>query len=150
MLHLLRERAAEAGVRNLDSVQAGFLSYEHVGPLAHAVYTRNALHHLPDFWKALALTRIAQILRPDGVLLVRDLIYDFETADAEHSIERWLDGAADDAAQGYTRDELAQHVRCEYSTFRWLFEPMLAAAGFQIVSADYRRSVYASYTCVKR
>ena len=149
MLHFLRERAAEAGVRNLDSVRAGFLSYEHVGPLAHAVYTRNALHHLPDFWKALALTHIAQILRPGGFLLVRDLIYDFEPTDAEHSLERWLDGAADDAARGYTRDELAEHVRCEYSTYHWLFEPMLAAAGFEIVSAEYRRSVYASYTCVK-
>jgi hypothetical protein len=51
MLELLRQRAAAAGVANLECVQAGFLSYRHAGPPADAVYTRNALHQLPDFWK---------------------------------------------------------------------------------------------------
>ena len=55
----LRERAAAAGLANLDCVRAGFLSYEHSGPPADGVYTRNALHQLPDFWKAVALDRIA-------------------------------------------------------------------------------------------
>ena len=78
MLQLLRERAAAAGVANLECVQAGFLSYQHAGPPADAVYTRNALHQLPDFWKALALDRIGRMLRPGGVLRLRDLIYDFQ------------------------------------------------------------------------
>jgi hypothetical protein len=34
---------------NLDCVQAGFLTYEHIGPPADGVYTRNAIHHLPDY-----------------------------------------------------------------------------------------------------
>jgi hypothetical protein len=34
--------------------------------------------------------------------------------------------------------------------YRWLFEPMLSVAGFDIIDADYRRNVYASYTCVRR
>jgi hypothetical protein len=41
-------------------------------------------------------------------------------------------------------------VRTEHSTYRWLFEPVLSATGFDIVDVDFRRSVYASYTCVKR
>ena len=45
---VLRQRAAAAGVANLECVQAGFLSYQHAGPSADAVYTRNALHQLPD------------------------------------------------------------------------------------------------------
>ena len=77
MLAVLRERAADAGLRNLDCVRAGFLSYSHAGPPADGVYTRHALHQLPDFWKALALDRIARMLRPGGVLRLRDLIYDF-------------------------------------------------------------------------
>jgi Methylase involved in ubiquinone/menaquinone biosynthesis len=67
MLALLRERAGDAGLDNLDCVRAGFLSYAHAGPPADAVYTRHALHQLPDFWKALALDRIARMLRPGGV-----------------------------------------------------------------------------------
>jgi hypothetical protein len=38
----------------------------------------------------------------------------------------------------------------EHSTFRWLLEPMLAAAGFEILTADFSGSVYGTYTCRKR
>jgi ubiquinone/menaquinone biosynthesis C-methylase UbiE len=146
----LRGRAAEAGISNLDLVPAGFLSYEHAGPPADAVYTRNALHQLPDFWKAVALDRIAKMLRPQGVLRLRDLIFDFQPAEAGEILERWLDGAVDDPTRGYTREDYAEHLRTEYSTFRWLLEPMLAAAGFDIVQVDFQGSVYGAYTCVKR
>src|SRR5262245_53298422 len=60
----LRDRVAGAGVPNVVCVQAGFLSYEHTGAPADAVFTRNAVHQLPDFWKVLALDRIARLLRP--------------------------------------------------------------------------------------
>lgn len=149
MLALLRDRASAAGLTNLESVQAGFLTYEHVGPPADGVYTRNALHHLPDFWKALALQRIARIMQPGAVLRIRDLIYDFQLSDADEVFDRWFANAADDPSVGYTGNELAEHVRTEYSTFRWLFEPMLATAGFEIVTAEFDGSVYGAYTCVK-
>jgi SAM-dependent methyltransferase len=150
MLQALRERAAAAGVDNLRCVQAGFLSYRHVGPPADAVYSRNALHQLPDFWKAVALDRIGRMMRPGGVLRLRDLVYDFQPSEADAVFQRWLDGAADDPTQGYTRADLAEHIRSEYSTFRWLLEPMLAAAGFEILTADFSRSVYGAYTCRRR
>jgi len=149
MLALLRERAATAGLANVECVQAGFLSYQHTGPPAGAVYTRNALHQLPDFWKALALERIAKLLRPGGVLRLRDLIFDFRPAEAEAVLDGWLDGAAEDPSRGYTREDFAEHLRTEFSTFRWLLEPMLTAAGFTIVTASFERSVYGAYTCVK-
>ena len=40
MLGRLRERVAAAGLANLDCVRAGFLSYQHAGPPADAVYSR--------------------------------------------------------------------------------------------------------------
>jgi ubiquinone/menaquinone biosynthesis C-methylase UbiE len=150
MLESLRRRAAAAGVRNLEIVQAGFLSYQHAGPAADAVYTRNALHQLPDFWKAVALDRIGRMLRPGGVLRLHDLIYDFQPSEADTVFQRWLDNAADDPARGYTRADLAEHIRTEHSTFRWLLEPMLAITGLEIVSADFSGSVYGAYTCRKR
>jgi ubiquinone/menaquinone biosynthesis C-methylase UbiE len=150
MVEFLRARSGEAGVRNIDCVQAGFLSYEHTGPPLDGVHTRHALHQLPDFWKAVALDRIARMLRPGGVLLLRDLIYDFAPAEADEVFDRWLDGAADDPARGYTPEDYAEHIRSEYSTFRWLLEPMLTRAGFDIVGVEFTRSVYGCYTCVKR
>lgn len=149
MRDMLRERAAADGLATLECVRGGFLTYEHSGALADAVYTRHALHQLPDFWKVLALRRIARMLRPGGVLRLRDLIYDVAPQDTESLMERWLANASEDAATAYTREELAEHIRTEHSTFRWLFEPMLTAAGFEIADSSFSGSVYASYTCVK-
>jgi ubiquinone/menaquinone biosynthesis C-methylase UbiE len=149
MLKALRNRASELALDNLECIQAGFLSYEHAGPPADAVYTRNALHQLPDFWKALALTRIAALMRSGGVLRLRDLIYDFQPSQAEAVFTRWFGRAATDPTRGYTREDFAEHIRTEHSTFRWLLEPMLSAAGFEIATADFDGSVYGTYTCIK-
>ncbi|MGZ8751985.1 MAG: class I SAM-dependent methyltransferase [Acidimicrobiia bacterium] len=149
MIDALRRSVADSGLANVDCIRGGFLTYEHSGPPVDAVYTRNALHHLPDFWKGVALERIASVLRPGGVLLVRDLIYDFQLSEADDAFDRWFDCAVDDPTRGYTRDDFIEHIRSEHSTYRWLFESLLTAAGFDIVDVEFRRSVYGAYTCVK-
>ncbi|MER6948492.1 class I SAM-dependent methyltransferase [Nonomuraea sp. NPDC000554] len=149
MQGFLQGRAADAGLSNIDFVRAGFLSYEHVGPPVDAVYTRNALHQLPDFFKAIALDRISGLLRPGGVLRLRDLIYDFQPTEAEAVFDRWFAWATTNPAEGYTVEEYAEHVRTEFSTFRWLLEPMITAAGFRIVQSSFHGSVFGTYTCIK-
>lgn len=135
---------------NVTVVQAGFLGYAHEGPPADGVYTRHALHQLPDFWKAVALDRIAGLLRPGGVLRIRDLIYDFAPAEVDDVFAGWFAGAAADPAAGYTAADYAEHIRAEHSTFRWLFEPMLERAGFDIVDVEFQSRLYGAYTCVRR
>src|SRR5450759_4836214 len=100
MLRVVRDRATAAGLENLECVQAGFLSYQHAGAPVDAVYTRNALHHLPDFWKGLALVRMAAMMRTGGVLRLHDIIYDFKPLEAETVLAGWLDGASADPARG--------------------------------------------------
>jgi ubiquinone/menaquinone biosynthesis C-methylase UbiE len=135
---------------NVELVPAGFLSYEHTGAPADAVHTRNALHQLPDFWKGVALDRIARILRPGGVLRLHDLVYDFVPAEAPELFRQWFAGAATDPAAGYTAEDYAVHIRTEHSTYRRLLEPLLDAAGFDIVDAAFERRLYGTYTCVRR
>ena len=147
MLKVAGKEATRLGIDNVEFVQAGFLSYEHGGEPADFVYSRNALHHLPDFWKAIALDRIAGFLRPGGVFRLCDLVFSFDPSDAKSSVETWLSGAAEHPAAGWTRSELETHLRDEHSTFTWLLEPMLERAGFKIRKADYRASAYAAYVC---
>lgn len=150
MIAHLRTRAQEAGV-TLELLQAGFLSYEHVGEPADAVFARHALHQLPDFWKVVALHRIARILRPGGVLRLRDLVYHFPSATTEQVMDAWVAGGVDDPEQGYTGADYAKHVRTEHSTFRWLLEPMLDHAGFDIAAVEYDDAgLFGAYTCVRR
>jgi SAM-dependent methyltransferase len=145
MLAALR---AKAGPDQLECVRGGFLSYAPAGP-ADGIYTRNALHQVPDFWKALALRRMAGMLRPGGVLRLLDLVYDFQPGEAGAVLDGWFAGAAADPAQGYTAADYAEHIRTEHSTFRWLLEPMIAAAGFEVADVSYERRLYGAYTCVK-
>jgi ubiquinone/menaquinone biosynthesis C-methylase UbiE len=150
MIRMLRDRVAQLGLDNVAVVQAGFLSYEHTGEPADFVFSRNALHQIPDFWKGIALARIAAMLAPGGLLRLRDLVFDFEPSEAGEFIPAWMAGAVDDPARGWTADELAEHVRIEYSTYSWLFEPMLERTGFEILEHDYVRRAYGAYTCRRR
>jgi SAM-dependent methyltransferase len=145
MLELARSRAG-----SVEWVEAGFFSYEHTGEPPQLVHSRHALHHLPDFWKGVALARIHDLLAPGGVLVLRDLVYDFEPAESEHRIEEWLAAAAPNAADGWAREELEAHVRDEHSTFSWLLEPLLAHAGFDIREREVAGGIYSTYVTVRR
>ena len=74
-------------------------------------------------------------------------MFDFGPADADEFIPAWMAGGVDDPTRGWTPDELAEHVRIEFSTYRWLFEPMLERVGFEILDVDYVRRAYGAYTC---
>jgi SAM-dependent methyltransferase len=134
----------------VEWVEAGFLTYEHVGEPPQLVHSRNALHHLPDFWKGVALVRVHDLLAPGGIFVLRDLAYDFEPHETESRIGEWLAGAAPTPAEGWTRGELEEHVRDEHSTFAWLFEPLLSRTGLEILERDVRGGIYATYVCRAR
>jgi ubiquinone/menaquinone biosynthesis C-methylase UbiE len=150
MTTLLCQRITDAGIENVTVVQSGFLSYQHIGEPVGFVFSRNALHQLPDFWKGIALSRIAAMLEPGGIFRVHDLVFDFEPSESEQRIPAWMAGAVDDPTRGWTADELAEHVRIEYSTYSWLFEPMLERTGFEILDRAYVRGAYGAFTCRRR
>jgi len=150
MTGALTRHIRESQVKNVEVVQAGFLSYEHHGDPADIVFSRNALHHLPDFWKAVALVRITAALRPGGIMRVRDLIFDFDPEVADDRIESWMSGAVSDPSVGFTANELAVHVRTEFSTYSWVFEQILDKVGLEVGDRSYVRAAYGAYTCTKR
>jgi len=131
----LEAKVADLGLGNVEIVQSGFLTYEHAGDPADFIYSRYALHHLPDFWKALALSRLRRILRPGGVLRVWDVVYDFAPDEAEDRIETWCATGGDSVEGEWSRAELEEHVRDEHSTFSWVLEPMMVRSGFEIAQA---------------
>jgi ubiquinone/menaquinone biosynthesis C-methylase UbiE len=138
MLTRLRAKVSELGLDNVELVQAGFLSYLHDGPPADFVYSRFALHHLPDFWKAVALMRVWRIMRPGGMLRLWDVVYDFAPSEVVERLEGWFATAGDSVETDWTRAELEEHVRDEHSTFSWLMEAIIERTGFEVL--DARRS----------
>jgi ubiquinone/menaquinone biosynthesis C-methylase UbiE len=150
MVARLGEQVTAAGLRNVSVVHGGFLSFALPAAPVDFVFSRNALHQVPDFWKGIALARVAEMLAPGGVLRLHDLVFDFDPADADARMDAWMAGAVDDPAKGWTADELAEHVRLEYSTYSWLFEPMLERTGFEILGRTYVRGAYGAFTCRRR
>jgi ubiquinone/menaquinone biosynthesis C-methylase UbiE len=137
MLHRLRTKVEESNLSNVEVVQSGFLTYEHLGDPADFVYSRFALHHLPDFWKTMALERVRRIVHRGGILRLWDVVYNFDPTEAEDRIEAWCAMGGNDVEGEWIRAELEEHVRDEHSTFNWLLEPMIERSGFEIEDAVY-------------
>jgi ubiquinone/menaquinone biosynthesis C-methylase UbiE len=137
MLRRLRDKVEASGLGNVEAVRAGFLTYEHTGQPADFVYSRFALHHLPDFWKAVALDRLRRFIRPGGVLRLWDVVYDFAPSEAEERIEAWCATGGETVDAEWSRAELEEHVRDEHSTFSWILEPMIRRTGFEIERAEH-------------
>jgi SAM-dependent methyltransferase len=134
--------------RGIEAVEGGFLTYEPEDEQVDLVHSRNALHHLPDFWKVVALDRVAQMLKPGGALILEDIVYSFAPSEAAKAIEQWLERAPTNPARGWTAEELAEHIRSEQSTFSWLLEPILDRTGFDITDHRYSENqICAAYTC---
>jgi ubiquinone/menaquinone biosynthesis C-methylase UbiE len=151
MLGVMRRTAERRGIRNVEFVQRGFLTYEHQGEPADFAITRHALHLLPDFWKVEALRRVRAALKPRGVFFLQELVYSFEPADAAAAVQRWVERAPDEGEGPFSRAFFEEHVREKYSTYAWLFEEMLTRTGFDVLEKAYAETqAHAQYTCVKR
>ena len=150
MIEAARAKAAESGTAGVEFVLAGLLSYEHRGAPADFAYSRNALHHLPGLLEGdRALRRLAALLVPGGMSAPRPcvLVRHRGTRSAHRGLARLAANAPED---GWTRDELATHLRDEYSTFTWLLEPMIVAGVRRFAAAEYTpNGVHAAYVCVK-
>ncbi len=152
MLERLRSKVAEAGFDNVETVEAGFVSYEHKGAPVDVAYSRYALHHVPDFWKARALVRLARCMRPGGLLRLWDIVYSFAPEEADGRIEQWCASIPETGEEtDWVRADVEEHVRDEHSTFTWLLEPLLERSGFDIQATDYTDDgIFAKYLARRR
>jgi len=137
MLERLRSKVDELAIDSIEVSAAGFLTYDHVGEPADIVYSRYALHHLPDFWKVMALRRVRSMLRVGGVFRLWDVVYNFDVDEAHERIEAWCAPFGEEVEGDWARWEMEEHVRDEHSTFAWLLEAMFDRTGFALDAAEY-------------
>jgi ubiquinone/menaquinone biosynthesis C-methylase UbiE len=140
-----RWKAQSQGLTNIECCHGGFLTYVHSGDPLDAIITSMALHHLPDFWKHKALSRLNGMLKDGGRLFLADVV--FSDNEYEKNIQAWmtrLTEAGSDMAGNVSR-----HVSKEHSTFTWIMEGLLVRSGFEIDRAEYSEGVLAKYFCTK-
>jgi len=147
MLDYAAKKSGKNGISNIQFCHGGFLSYAHKDAPVDFVVTSLALHHLPDFWKGVALQKMHALLKPAGRLFIADVVY--SGTHPEEDIARWMTGLEQKGGHALVEDAQI-HVREEYSTQAWIMEGLLETAGFEIEKADYDQGIFAQYLCRKK
>lgn len=148
MITYAKQKAQNMEINNISFYQAGFLSYEHSGRPLDVIVSNVALHHLPDFWKMVALKRIYKFLKKNGIFYLSDAIFSFPIEEYDHKINNWIEIMKEKVGINFAK-EAQMHIKKEYSTFDWVIEEMLHRSGFEF---DIRRKddFFAVYHCKKK
>jgi ubiquinone/menaquinone biosynthesis C-methylase UbiE len=142
------KKKLDGDIHNLRFINAGFLSYEQVGEPVDLVITKAAFHHLPDFWKQIALLRINRMLKMGGLLYIHDVVFQFDPREYDAKIDSWIAGFEKVAGEEF-RSEVETHIRDEYSTFGWIMNGMLDKAGFSVEKCRSDDGFLTEYACRK-
>ena len=126
---------------------AGLLSFAYQPNSYDLIVSEFTLHHLPDFWKAVAMSRIFGALKPGANFYLRDIVFVSMPDGCERSVEQWADFNIKN--HDFGRDSVVTHMRDEYSTFGWVMERMLTEVGFDLVSVDYHAPMHGTYLLQK-
>lgn len=149
MIEQAIHKAKKNNISNIQFINAGFLSYEHKEEPVDVVLTKAALHHLPDFWKQIALLKMNQMLKIGGVLYIYDVVFDFDPSEYLPRMNQFI-SAYEVAAGEEFKAEVETHFRDEYSTFSWILEGMLTRAGFKIEKKNPSQGgIVIEYFCKK-
>jgi 2-polyprenyl-3-methyl-5-hydroxy-6-metoxy-1,4-benzoquinol methylase len=142
MLRLAEIQARDRKVA-VRTQSAGLLSFAYRPDTYDLIVSEFTLHHLPDFWKAVALSRIHGALKPGASFYLRDIVYVSMPDGSERDVGAWADFNIKN--HDFARDSVITHMRDEYSTFGWVMERMLTDVGFTLVSADYHAPLHGTY-----
>ena len=126
---------------------SGMLSFAYEPNSYNLIVSEFTLHHLPDFWKAVALSRIFGALKPGASFYLRDIVFVSMPDGSERDIDQWADFNIKN--HDFARDTVVSHMRDEYSTFGWVIERMLTEVGFTLISADYHAPMHGTYLLQK-
>jgi len=134
MLKYARKKAESRDIDNVEFLTGGFLTYQHQGAPLDCVVSQIALHHLPDFWKQIALLRIAGMLKEGGRFCLRDVVYSFEISEYKDYFTKFISQASIRCGDEFAH-LMSNHVKNEYSTMDWIMERMIDRAGFEQTKA---------------
>lgn len=139
-------KSINAGISNIEFHHAGFLTYEHNDLPVDIAVTTFAFHHLPDFWKGVALKRVNSMLKPGGYFYIHDVI--LEETNALENIAALIDKLGMLGGK-LLREDTEKHFKDEYSTYDWVIDDLLLRAGFIMKSKQIDDGVLGTYVCSK-
>ena len=146
MIDYAGKKALQERVNNIEFHLGGFLSHEHYGPPVDVIVTTLAFHHLPDFWKGIALKRMNAMLKPGGLLYMRDVI--LEEANAVENIATFIETLSAKGGQ-MIKEGTEKHFKEEFSTYDWIMDGLFTKSGFSVKRKTMVDGVLGTYLCIK-
>jgi putative AdoMet-dependent methyltransferase len=147
MIDFAKMKAESQNKVNIQFYNAGFLTFENYDKPFDVIVTQLALHHLPDYWKMMALRRIYGMLKEGGIFYLRDVVFPSLIQDYDSYFNNIITDLKKSAG-----DEIAEeteiHIREEFSTLDWIMEGLLKNAGF-CIEAVKGDGFIVSYLCKK-
>ena len=149
MIEYAQDKAARLGIKNICFLNAGFLNRSLPSEKYDAVVSQLALHHLPEFWKSVAIDNISRILKPGGIFYLLDSILSFDVAAYSKSLTGIIDFARNKMGDKIA-DEIIINIRDEYPAYDWSIENLLAKCGFRIDKKIRYTDIMSLYISVKQ
>ena len=110
--------------------------------------TKAAFHHLPDFWKQIALLRINKMLKTGGLLYIHDVVFHFDPQEYVSRIDSWISGFEKAAGEEF-RSAVETRIRDAFSTFNCIMNGMLERSGFAVEKCRSDDGFVTEYACRK-
>ena len=148
MIDYAKNKISKNNISNVTFINDGFLTYDHKDEPVDCIVSQYALHHLPDFWKQIALKNLNTCLAKDGILYLKDIVFSIKMGKHEKTIDYAVENFKQTAGEKMS-EEFITHVKEEFSTYDWIMEEMLYRTGFEILNADYGENFITLYTCKK-
>lgn len=131
---------------SISYVSGGFLTFEGDEGNFDLATSSFSFHHLPDFFKFIALKRVRSLLRDDGYFFIQDVI--IEKGDYEANINALIDYQFS-VGGDFLREDVIQHFKEEFSTFDWIIEGLIKRSGFMIEKKQFQGGLLGWYLLKK-
>lgn len=146
MLKIAKSKAKMNAIKNIEFCQSGALQFR-LAREVDVVFSKWAFHHLPDYWKQVALLNFNKLLKINGILLLADWVFRFDS-DYEAYMESIFGNLSNHFDNDFV-DEAKLHVKEEFSTFDWILRGMIERAGFFIEKMDAEDPLASEFLCRK-
>lgn len=147
MLKIAKKKNKEEKTTSLKFIKSGFLNFEAKANSFDFVVTSYAFHHLPDFWKSIALSRIFNMLKPKGIFYIQDVV--IKESNCLENINSFIKHQEKQGGAFLKQDAIG-HFKEEFSTFDWIFEKLLEKNGFEVMEKEYQFDLIGKYFCRKK
>ncbi|MHC1761423.1 MAG: class I SAM-dependent methyltransferase [Negativicutes bacterium] len=148
MIKFAEQKARKQGISTIEFHQAGFLTFQFNKENFDVVVSQMALHHLPDFWKYIALKRIHDVLKPEGRFFFQDAVLPGTVENYDHYFHDVVSKIEAAGGAKVARDA-EKSFRDEYVTLDWAMENLLTKSGFDIIHHEYGAPFIGTFLCKK-